>query len=54
MKVIYGLNHFKPLNKKPVVALGVFDGLHLGHQRVISQLIKDGYYHIRNLEHIHD
>ena len=41
MKVAYGINHFKPLNKKPVVALGVFDGLHRGHQRIISRLIKE-------------
>ena len=40
MKIIYGLTNFKPLKAKPVVALGVFDGLHCGHQRIISRLIK--------------
>ena len=41
MKVIYGLTHFKPLHKKPVVALGVFDGLHRGHQKIIVNLLKE-------------
>jgi riboflavin kinase/FMN adenylyltransferase len=41
MKVFYGLTHFKPQNIKPAVALGVFDGLHLGHQRIIGRLIKE-------------
>ncbi len=41
MRVIYGLKHFKPLNKKPAVALGVFDGLHRGHQRIIANLLKE-------------
>ena len=25
---------------KPIVTLGVFDGFHLGHQRVVTELIK--------------
>jgi riboflavin kinase/FMN adenylyltransferase len=41
MKVVYGLTHFKPLDKKPVVALGIFDGLHRGHQRIITDLLKE-------------
>jgi len=41
MKVFYDLTHFKPQNVKPAVALGVFDGLHRGHQRIISRLIKE-------------
>jgi riboflavin kinase/FMN adenylyltransferase len=41
MKVVHGLTHFKPLDKKPAVALGVFDGLHRGHQRIIANLLKE-------------
>ena len=40
MRVIYGLTHFKPQNIKPAVALGVFDGLHRGHQKIIANLLK--------------
>lgn len=41
MKVIYGLTHFKLQDKKPVIALGIFDGLHRGHCRIISRLTKE-------------
>ena len=41
MKVIYGLKNYKLPNKKPVVALGIFDGLHLGHQKIITSLLKE-------------
>lgn len=40
MRIVHGLTHFKPLHKKPAVALGVFDGLHRGHQRIIAKLLK--------------
>ncbi len=36
MKVHYGLDHFKA--EKPVVTIGTFDGVHLGHREVISEL----------------
>lgn len=36
MKLHYDLNNFKA--KKPVVTIGTFDGLHQGHQLVVSQL----------------
>src|SRR3989338_843078 len=35
MKVIYGINKIM-IFKKPVVALCVFDGLHLGHRRILK------------------
>lgn len=41
MKTAYGLIRFRPPRKRPAVALGVFDGLHCGHQRIISRLIKE-------------
>ena len=39
MKVIYGLNRIKKYNK-PVVALGVFDGLHKAHRRILKETVK--------------
>jgi riboflavin kinase/FMN adenylyltransferase len=34
MKIIHGFNRIKKF-KKPVVALGVFDGVHLGHRAIL-------------------
>ncbi len=39
MKVIYGYNRIGKL-KKPVVALGVFDGVHLGHQYILKSSVR--------------
>ena len=36
MQIHYDLNNFKALN--PVVTIGTFDGVHLGHREVISEL----------------
>lgn len=36
MQVHYGLDHFDV--KKPVVTIGTFDGVHLGHREVIAEL----------------
>lgn len=39
MKVHYGIE--KALDcRKPIVTIGTFDGLHLGHQKIIKQLIE--------------
>lgn len=39
MKVIYGIRQAKKFNK-PVVALGVFDGIHLAHRRILKAAVR--------------
>ncbi|OHX67981.1 bifunctional riboflavin kinase/FAD synthetase [Flammeovirga pacifica] len=39
MKVHYGIEEFKPL-KKATVTSGTFDGVHFGHQQILSHLRK--------------
>ena len=41
MKIIYGVEHIKQKFKNPVMAIGVFDGLHRGHQQLIQQAIRE-------------
>ncbi len=40
MKLIIGTANIKPVYDYPVVAIGNFDGLHLGHQAILDQTIK--------------
>ncbi|MBU4251418.1 MAG: riboflavin biosynthesis protein RibF [Candidatus Omnitrophica bacterium] len=39
MKIIYGVEKIGKL-RRPVVALGVFDGLHLGHRNILQAVVK--------------
>ncbi len=43
MQIYRELNGFSKKNKSVAVALGAFDGLHLGHQKVISQVMSEGF-----------
>ena len=45
MNVIRHSNELNPAGRKVCVAIGVFDGVHLGHQQVIRQTISDAQQH---------
>ncbi|WP_309641256.1 bifunctional riboflavin kinase/FAD synthetase [Flavobacterium sp.] len=38
MKIFHSINSFQT-NKKTIVTLGTFDGVHIGHQKIIEKLI---------------
>lgn len=39
MKVIYGISQIKKY-RRPVVVLGVFDGVHLAHRRILKETVR--------------
>jgi len=40
MKLLIGASNIKPNVNYPIVAIGNFDGIHLGHQAILAQTIK--------------
>ncbi|MGD0208226.1 MAG: bifunctional riboflavin kinase/FAD synthetase [Verrucomicrobiota bacterium] len=45
MKIIHAANELKPAGRKICLAIGFFDGVHLGHQQIIRQTIADAHQH---------
>ena len=45
MKIIRAANELKPGSRKVCLAIGFFDGVHLGHQQIIRQTIADARKH---------
>src|SRR5213594_2510750 len=45
MNIIRDANELKPGDRKVSVAIGMFDGVHLGHQQVLRQTIEDARQH---------
>ena len=43
MQIIHAANELNPGSKKVCLAIGVFDGVHLGHQQVIRQMVGDAH-----------
>ena len=41
MKLLHSANELQPDSRKVSLAIGVFDGVHLGHQQIIRQTVAD-------------
>ena len=45
MRVIHAANELNPAGRKVCLAIGFFDGVHLGHQQIIRQTLTDAGQH---------
>jgi len=45
MNIIHAANELKPAGRKVCLAIGFFDGVHLGHQQIIRQTLADARQH---------
>ena len=45
MKIIHAAKELKPGSRKACLAIGFFDGVHLGHQQIIRQTVADARQH---------
>src|SRR5579883_1811750 len=45
MKIISSASELQPSGRKVCLAIGFFDGVHLGHQQIIRQTIADARQH---------
>jgi len=45
MKITQAANELKSADRKVCLAIGFFDGVHLGHQQIIRQTIADAHQH---------
>lgn len=45
MKLIHSANELEPGRRPVCLAIGVFDGVHLGHQQIIRQTVADAHQH---------
>jgi len=45
MKIIHAANELKSSGRKVCLAIGFFDGVHLGHQQIIRQTLTDARQH---------
>ena len=45
MKIVASAKELQPAGRKVCLAIGVFDGVHLGHQQIIRQTIADARQH---------
>jgi riboflavin kinase/FMN adenylyltransferase len=43
MKVVYGINNLKKQYRPSVVSVGIFDGVHIGHQSIIKELNRQAH-----------